>query len=161
MQSRAGCSCAGPYGHRLLGIDAEGSERFRAVVRSGVHGLKPGWCRVGFHATMDDAEADFLIEAVAFVAEHGSRFLPLYRFAVESGAWVHVDTRLAPPDFGLAAALRPPDAPEQLSEAERRARYADALGEARALASRLAPARLGGRLHDDLVALQTFALAEA
>ena len=29
IQSRAGCSCAGPYGHRLLDIDHEHSERYR------------------------------------------------------------------------------------------------------------------------------------
>ena len=28
IQSRAGCSCAGPYGHRLLGIDEETSYNF-------------------------------------------------------------------------------------------------------------------------------------
>ena len=30
IQSRGGCSCAGPYGHRLLGIDLERSPRVRA-----------------------------------------------------------------------------------------------------------------------------------
>jgi selenocysteine lyase/cysteine desulfurase len=29
IQSRAGCSCAGPYGHRLLHIDTERSNRYR------------------------------------------------------------------------------------------------------------------------------------
>jgi len=29
IQSRAGCSCAGPYGHILLGIDKPTSLRFR------------------------------------------------------------------------------------------------------------------------------------
>ena len=59
IQSRAGCSCAGPYGHRLLGIDQPTSELYRDWVRKGFQGIKPGWCRVGFHYAMDDAEADY------------------------------------------------------------------------------------------------------
>ncbi len=47
IQSRAGCSCAGPYGHRLLGIDQPTSELYRDWVRKGFQGIKPGWCRVG------------------------------------------------------------------------------------------------------------------
>ena len=39
IQSRAGCSCAGPYGHRLLGIGVEESERYRSAVREGAHGV--------------------------------------------------------------------------------------------------------------------------
>ena len=80
IQSRAGCSCAGPYGHRLLGIDAPTSELYRDWVRKGFQGIKPGWCRVGFHYTMDDVEAGFVMDAVEFVAEHGHRFLRLYAF---------------------------------------------------------------------------------
>jgi selenocysteine lyase/cysteine desulfurase len=34
IQSRAGCSCAGPYGHRLLDIDLEKSERYRKWMTS-------------------------------------------------------------------------------------------------------------------------------
>jgi len=32
IQSRAGCSCAGPYGHALLGIDTQASQRIRESV---------------------------------------------------------------------------------------------------------------------------------
>ena len=43
IQSRAGCSCAGPYGHRLLNIDQDTSERYRQAVQQGYCGMKPGW----------------------------------------------------------------------------------------------------------------------
>ncbi len=47
IQSRAGCSCAGPYGHRLLGIiGEEKSSRYREQIAKGRAGLKPGWVRV-------------------------------------------------------------------------------------------------------------------
>ena len=160
IQSRAGCSCAGPYGHRLLGITGDTAERYRTAVRGGAHGIKPGWCRVGFHVTMDDAEADYLIAAVAFVARHGERFLPLYRFAVETGAWTHRDAAPDGTGFSLAAALGAP-APVQTAVplAERQARYAAALADAERLADALADAPATGRLDDALADLQFFALA--
>ena len=43
IQARGGCSCAGPYGHRLLGIDLETSKQFEDVIATGCEVLKPGW----------------------------------------------------------------------------------------------------------------------
>ena len=42
IQSRGGCSCAGPYGHRLLGIDIERSHEFEREIAGGCEGIKPG-----------------------------------------------------------------------------------------------------------------------
>ena len=106
IQSRAGCSCAGPYGHRLLGIDLETSEEYRAWVRKGYQGIKPGWCRIGFHYVMDDAEADYVTDAVLFLAEHGHRFQPLYRFDTRSGIWAHREHEEERDVFSLDAALQ-------------------------------------------------------
>ncbi len=158
IQSRAGCSCAGPYAHRLLKIDDERAGRMRDWAERGVHGVKPGWCRVGLHYSMDDAEADYLIEAVAFVAEHGRRFLSLYRFELASGVWSHRDAPAPPPPPSLVSALEgvaPAIAPAR-SVAERRAMYDAALADARALARTLDDVPSDGRLQDDLVDLQYF-----
>ena len=135
IQSRAGCSCAGPYGHRLLGIGPEESARYRTCVLDGLHGLKPGWARVGFHYTHSDAEVDYLIKAVEFVAEHGARFLPLYTFDVRSGAWVHRGGRPETPAYGLAEALGPFDAVR--TDADRAELFAAALAEDGRLATSL------------------------
>jgi len=105
IQSRAGCSCAGPYGHRLLNIDHETSERYRNVVQQGHCGMKPGWCRVGLHWVMDDAEASYVIDAVNFIAKHGHRFLALYEFDLSSGTWSHKQECCELPQFSLDAAL--------------------------------------------------------
>jgi len=46
IQSRSGCSCAGPYGARLIPLDAETSETLRSCsVDHQTHAAKPGWCR--------------------------------------------------------------------------------------------------------------------
>jgi selenocysteine lyase/cysteine desulfurase len=105
IQSRAGCSCAGPYGHRLLDIDQPTSERYRHVVQEGYCGMKPGWCRIGLHWVMDDAEANYVIEAVRFIARHGHQFLSLYNFDLCSGTWSHKHSTVELQEFSLDAAL--------------------------------------------------------
>jgi selenocysteine lyase/cysteine desulfurase len=138
IQSRAGCSCAGPYGHRLLGIDRETSEQYRAFVREGYHGIKPGWCRVGFHFVMDEAEADYVIEAVAFLAEHGHRFVPLYDFDPFSGQWRHREFVERAETLSLATAMEAGAvAATALPREVRARRYGEYLDEARRLAQTL------------------------
>jgi selenocysteine lyase/cysteine desulfurase len=135
IQSRAGCSCAGPYGHTLLGIDEATSERYRGCILEGWQGVKPGWCRVGFHYAMDDAEADYLIDAVDFVARRGWDFLGDYRFDPLSAAWVHRQDAPLAESFGLAQALACGCPPCQGLDAELRGSlYRDYLQEAERLA---------------------------
>lgn len=162
IQSRAGCSCAGPYAHRILGIGARQAARLMALSEDGFHGVKPGWCRVGFHFTMDDAEAEYVIEAVRFVARYGARFLPQYRFHVRNGSWEHAEGRPAVPAFGLDAALAAsPERPEPMAEAARRARYAEALDHAEALAAELGDVALvPASLDDELEPFRYFSVAE-
>jgi selenocysteine lyase/cysteine desulfurase len=138
IQSRAGCSCAGPYGHRLLGIDQPTSELYRDWVRKGFQGIKPGWCRVGFHYSMDDLEAGFIMDAVEFVADQGHRFLPLYAFDPGTGMWSHREFKETHAAFSLDAALGASGCDETALPAETRSRiYADCLAEARSWAERL------------------------
>lgn len=97
IQSRGGCSCAGPYGHRLLGIDIEHSHAFQHEIAAGCEGIKPGWVRVSFGYFIDEAVADYLIEAVRFVARDGERFLTDYTFEPRSGLWRHREALADPP----------------------------------------------------------------
>ena len=97
IQSRGGCSCAGPYGHRLLGIDLERSHEFEREITGGCEGIKPGWVRVNFNYFVSDAVADYLIEAVRLVARDGWRLLGDYRFDTVTGRWRHRDGVVTPP----------------------------------------------------------------
>jgi selenocysteine lyase/cysteine desulfurase len=97
IQSRGGCSCAGPYGHRLLGIDLDRSHAFEREISAGCEGIKPGWVRVSFNYFLSDVVVDYLIRAVAFVAEHGWRLLDDYRFDPASGRWRHRTGPVEPP----------------------------------------------------------------
>lgn len=139
IQSRAGCSCAGPYGHHLLGIDNGTSERYRRWVQAGFFGIKPGWCRIGFHFAMDDAEADYIIECVRFVAREGWRFLHLYRFDLQRAIWSHAQESPTLDAFSLEAALSAPAVPQPPLDPElRRPLYDSYLRAAESLAATLA-----------------------
>lgn len=97
IQSRGGCSCAGPYGHRLLGIDIERSLEFDREISRGCEGVKPGWVRVNLNYFISDAVFDYLVEAVRLVAREGWRLLGDYRFDPASGLWKHRDGPVEPP----------------------------------------------------------------
>ncbi len=97
IQSRGGCSCAGPYGHRLLDISAARSVAFDQEIGRGCEGIKPGWVRINFNYFISDAVADYLIDAVVELAERGHRLLPQYRFDPATGLWRHRSARPAAP----------------------------------------------------------------
>ena len=87
IQSRAGCSCAGPYGHILLDISHEVSEQYRQIIAQGYTGLKPGWVRINLHYTFTREDIEFLARSIRFVAEYGPLFLSKYEFFMYSGEW--------------------------------------------------------------------------
>jgi selenocysteine lyase/cysteine desulfurase len=97
IQSRGGCSCAGPYGHRLLGIDLERSHEFEREISHGCEGIKPGWVRVNFNYFISEAVFAYIVEAVALIAAEGWRLLPDYRFDPDTGLWIHRDGPVEPP----------------------------------------------------------------
>jgi len=97
IQSRGGCSCAGPYGHRLLGIDIERSREFEREITTGCEGIKPGWVRVNFNYFISEQVFQYVVQAVGLIADHGWRLLPEYRFDLASGRWRHKDGAVEPP----------------------------------------------------------------
>jgi selenocysteine lyase/cysteine desulfurase len=137
IQARGGCSCAGPYGHRLLGIDLARSMRFHEAIDAGAEGIKPGWVRVNFNYFISRDTFDFIIAAVEFLAAEGWRFLPHYDFEPDTGIWRHHQGT-------PGARLRLPDISYCTGKMEYRARhltepesaFADYLREAAAIVER-------------------------
>jgi len=130
IQARGGCSCAGPYGHRLLGIDLETSSRFEEVIATGCEVLKPGWVRLNFNYFISEAAFDHIVDAVGLIADEGWRLLPQYRYETETALWRHERGLPKPPsslrdvDFEGPKADLPVTAPidrlpEYLEEARR------------------------------------------
>ncbi len=106
IQSRAGCACAGPYGHLLLGIDDSESEKYRHIITNGLYSLKQGWVRVNFHYIFSQAQVDFICDAIEFIAEYGHLFLDEYELDIHSGIWkstkLNNEAHIA---FGIQAAI--------------------------------------------------------
>jgi hypothetical protein len=115
-----------------LGIDAERSRELHAAIEAGFEGVRPGWSRVSLHYTITDETAAFLLDALAFVAENGARFVPLYRFDWSTGAWTHEAD--AEPACGFDSAAWEPVPRSRASASADHRRY---LAEARALAETL------------------------
>ncbi|KAF7256889.1 hypothetical protein EG68_05595 [Paragonimus skrjabini miyazakii] len=104
IQSRGGCACAGPYAMDLLGIDEalaklyeetlvgcrlENYRRDRVLEAPQREVIRPGFVRVSLPFFFTDAEVDFVLDAMKFVATHGWVFLPLYRYNPATGEWIH------------------------------------------------------------------------
>lgn len=89
IQTRGGCQCAGPYATRLLGLKKDDILAFENALIEKKEMLRPGFSRVSFPYFMDDAQVDYILQAIKFVADDGWKFLPQYKFNHKSGAWKH------------------------------------------------------------------------
>ncbi|KAH8741958.1 hypothetical protein FG386_002333 [Cryptosporidium ryanae] len=90
IQSRGGCSCAGPYSQRLLGYDSYSTkELYNDLVIRGIESIRPGFSRVSLHWSLDFKTVDYVAKAIIWIAEHGWKFLPLYIFEESLGTWRH------------------------------------------------------------------------
>lgn len=142
VQARGGCSCAGPYGHRLLGIKLKRSLAFLQEIQRGSEGIKPGWSRINFNYFISRTTFDYIVDTVLFVAREGWKFLPLYNFNPDSGRWSHRDVQhtslMKLTDIDFCADPRPGHAHAPSTQNES-AVFDHYLAEARRLAAALSP----------------------
>jgi selenocysteine lyase/cysteine desulfurase len=64
IQTRGGCSCAGTYGHFLLNVNQETSNRIKDEILHGCNADKPGWVRLSMHPTITNKEVAFVCAAL-------------------------------------------------------------------------------------------------
>lgn len=81
IQVRGGCSCAGTYGHYLLHVDEEYSNKITAKINSGDLSEKPGWVRLSLHPVMTHEEVHFIADAIEQVALYPERWTSLYHYS--------------------------------------------------------------------------------
>ncbi|WP_067272104.1 aminotransferase class V-fold PLP-dependent enzyme [Mitsuaria sp. 7] len=131
VQARGGCSCAGSYGHHLLGIGPEQSRAITDRIDAGDAAAKPGWTRLSFHPVSSDAEIHAACDAVAAVALHWRRWQQDYVQVPGSAKWAHRfettpssaafehlhDLRWLAPSAGHADPFNPPFDPAIWSKA--------------------------------------------
>ena len=98
IQARGGCSCAGPYGHRLLGIGLERSQEYKQVDEPwAARGSSPAG-RESRSTTSSPRPSSSTSSRRSISSQRtGWRLLPAYRFDPLSGLWRHRDGAVEPP----------------------------------------------------------------
>ena len=86
IQVRAGCMCAGTYGHSLLDIDQATSQSIRDALDRGETWTKPGWVRISISPATRPEDLDFLLDAIDQIAEDWEEYAPKYT-QDEMGEW--------------------------------------------------------------------------
>lgn len=90
MQTRGGCSCAGTYGHFLLNVDQETSNRIKGQILEGCSTQKPGWIRMSLHPTISNQEVEFICNSLQELAVHIEEWSKDYRYDIEKNDFVHI-----------------------------------------------------------------------
>ena len=89
LQTRGGCSCAGTYGHFLLNVNQETSNRIKGEILSGCNTQKPGWVRLSLHPTITTAELEFVCESLQKLSENIADWAKDYKYDTIKNDYVH------------------------------------------------------------------------
>jgi Aminotransferase class-V len=109
IQARSGCFCAGPYIHRLYGIDDRWSARMSAQAVKGQMGALLAFTRVTFNYFISELVFAYILDAIHLIADDGWKLLPLYRFDSATGLWRHrARTSDSPPSLRDVVTVTPP-----------------------------------------------------
>jgi len=88
IQVRGGCSCAGPYGHYLLGVSEAQSKQISTEIKKGIFTNKPGWIRISLHPTMTNQEIYFIIHAFKKIMMYKDEWQKDYCYMPRSNEYV-------------------------------------------------------------------------
>jgi hypothetical protein len=87
IQSRGGCSCAGPYGHDLLNLSEEKSQKYMVELSKGNVGSKPGWVRLNYNYFIPEEEFEYILDSISWIAKNGWKLLNEYHFDDDHALW--------------------------------------------------------------------------
>ncbi len=105
VQTRGGCSCAGTYGHILLNVDEDTSNKITQQIDMGDFAEKPGWIRASFHPTTTDKEVKYVVDAINQVTKNAGEWSKEYRFNPATGDFEHQQLNVCYPDLASFSAL--------------------------------------------------------
>ena len=89
IQTRGGCSCAGTYGHFLLNVNQETSNRIKGEILQGCNTQKPGWIRLSIHPTITSKELAFICESLKELSMHIENWSKDYKYDSLKNDYVH------------------------------------------------------------------------
>jgi selenocysteine lyase/cysteine desulfurase len=93
IQTRGGCSCAGTYGHFLLHVDQETSNKLIDEISLGDLIRKPGWIRMSVHPTTTTAEIEMVCDSIKSLAANHATWASDYSYNKNSNEFVHQDAK--------------------------------------------------------------------
>jgi len=94
IQVRGGCACAGTYGHFLLNVTPEESQRIVERISSGDLSNKPGFVRVSLHPTMTNAELKYIISAVNDISINHIEWVKDYNYNNRTNEFTHKNANI-------------------------------------------------------------------
>jgi selenocysteine lyase/cysteine desulfurase len=89
IQTRGGCACAGTYGHFLLEVTYDESQKITEKINHGDLSEKPGWVRWSLHPTMTDQEVRLILHAVEEITVHHREWSDDYIYHPKKNEFVH------------------------------------------------------------------------
>ncbi|MHC0441898.1 aminotransferase class V-fold PLP-dependent enzyme [Flavobacterium sp. 3-210] len=89
IQTRGGCSCAGTYGHFLLHVDQETSNKLVNEITIGDLIKKPGWIRMSIHPTTTDEEIAYVCKSIKELAENHETWALDYSYNKNTNEFIH------------------------------------------------------------------------
>ena len=93
IQTRGGCSCAGTYGHFLLNVDQETSNRIKDEILEGCNTEKPGWIRLSIHPTITNTEVNFICDALKELHQNIEDWSKDYKYDMQKNDYVHISAK--------------------------------------------------------------------
>ena len=89
IQTRGGCSCAGTYGHFLLNVDQETSNKIQDQILHGCNTEKPGWVRLSLHPTITSEELQFICTSLEELSIHIEEWSKDYQYEAIKNDYIH------------------------------------------------------------------------
>ena len=91
IQVRGGCACAGTYGHILLGVSEEESDRITNKINKGDLSEKPGWIRLSLHPTTSNTELEYIMNAIADISVNHNKYTDNYKHNKKTNEFCYTD----------------------------------------------------------------------
>ncbi len=89
IQTRGGCSCAGTYGHYLLHVDHETSNKLIDEITLGDLIRKPGWIRMSIHPTTTTEEIELVCNSIKDLAKNHETWAKDYNYDKLTNEFIH------------------------------------------------------------------------
>lgn len=96
IQARAGCACAGTYGHCLFDISQPVSKKITDKIDCGDLSEKPGFTRVSLHPMTQSSSVNFITSAIKKIALNGGKWAKDYEYDTASNEFINRNHRPTP-----------------------------------------------------------------